>query len=104
MKNEKGFTLIEMMIVLLVITVLLFISIPNIASHSKEIHSKGCKAFVQMVQSQVEAFRLNHNRLPNDISELVQEGYLRQNETSCPNSEFNLQIDSDGKVTLIDPA
>ena len=33
MKNEKGFTLMEMMIVLFVITILLLITIPNIAKH-----------------------------------------------------------------------
>lgn len=30
MKNEKGFTLIEMMIVLLVISILVIITIPNV--------------------------------------------------------------------------
>lgn len=30
MKNEKGFTLIEMMIVMLIISVLLIITIPNV--------------------------------------------------------------------------
>lgn len=47
-KNERAFTLIEMMIVLLVITVLLFIAIPNVAKQSKNINAKGCEAFVHI--------------------------------------------------------
>ena len=31
MKNEKGFTLVEMMIVMLVISVLLIVTIPNVS-------------------------------------------------------------------------
>ena len=34
-KNDKGFTLIEMMIVLLIISILILIAIPNVTKHSK---------------------------------------------------------------------
>ena len=40
--NEKAFTLIEMMIVLLIISVLILIAIPNVTKHSKSIDEKGC--------------------------------------------------------------
>jgi competence protein ComGC len=49
LKNEKGFTLIEMMIVLLVISVLLFITIPNVTNQSNSINSKGCEAFIHII-------------------------------------------------------
>jgi competence protein ComGC len=47
MKNEKGFTLIEMMIVMMIISILLIITIPNIAKHNSNINTKGCEAFVK---------------------------------------------------------
>ncbi len=47
MKNEKGFTLIEMMIVLLIISVLLIITIPNIGRHNATVNEKGCEAYVE---------------------------------------------------------
>ncbi|CAM3676784.1 hypothetical protein GCM10009865_47380 [Aeromicrobium ponti] len=50
-KNDKGFTLIEMMIVLLVISVLLIITIPNVTKHNSKINSKGCEAFIQLIDS-----------------------------------------------------
>ncbi len=49
MNNEKGFTLIEMLIVLLVISVLLLITIPNVAKHNTNIQSKGCEGLVNIV-------------------------------------------------------
>lgn len=47
--NEKAFTLIEMLIVLMVISVLLLIVIPNITKHNGMINNKGCETFVNTV-------------------------------------------------------
>ena len=58
LKNKKGFTLIEMMIVLLIISVLILITIPNVTKHSATIDDKGCEAYVKMVQGQVEAYKI----------------------------------------------
>ncbi|PKR86081.1 hypothetical protein CWO92_06835 [Heyndrickxia camelliae] len=46
-KNQNAFTLIEMLVVLLIITILIFVAIPNITKHSKNINNKGCEAFVK---------------------------------------------------------
>lgn len=97
-KNEKGFTLIEMLVVLLVISVLLIITIPNITKHQSNIQSKGCEAFVKMAQAQVQAYEIDNNRLPANVGELKDEGYLKQ--TSCPNGD-NINLDADGVVTVV---
>lgn len=94
-KNDKGFTLIEMMIVLLVISMLLIITIPNVTKHNSKINSKGCEAFIQMVQAQVQAYEIEEKKLPADISALKIAGYLE--ETSCPNGDA-IQITAEGKV------
>lgn len=43
LKNNRGFTLVEMMIVLLIISVLILISIPNVTKHSASIDEKVVK-------------------------------------------------------------
>ncbi|MDQ0269426.1 competence type IV pilus major pilin ComGC [Cytobacillus purgationiresistens] len=96
--NEKGFTLIEMMIVLLVISVLLIITIPNITKNNSEINNKGCEAFIKMVQGQVQAYEIENNKLPQNIQDLVEEDYLNEGENSCPNGQPI--IISNGKVVL----
>ncbi|ETT82260.1 ComG operon protein 3 [Viridibacillus arenosi FSL R5-213] len=50
LKQQKGFTLIEMLIVLFIITVLILIAIPNVTKHFSTVDDKGCKAYVSMVQ------------------------------------------------------
>ncbi|MBU8879368.1 prepilin-type N-terminal cleavage/methylation domain-containing protein [Bacillus sp. FJAT-29790] len=98
LKSENGFTLIEMMIVLLVISVLLIITIPNITKHNSKINSKGCEAFVKMVQAQAQAYEIDKRKPPADVDELVREEYLNEDETSCPNGD-KISISAEGKVT-----
>lgn len=96
-KDEKGFTLLEMMIVLLVISVLLIITIPNITKHNGNINKKGCEAFVKMVQAQVQAYEIEHKKPPVDVKALVDEKYLNENETTCPNGDAIVILN--GKVS-----
>ncbi len=85
-KNEDGFTLIEMLLVLLVISVLIILIIPNIAAQSSNVQDTGCDAQVKMVQSQVEAYTLNEGSDPANIGALVSGGYITSEQTTCANN------------------
>ncbi|MFG6114354.1 competence type IV pilus major pilin ComGC [Halobacillus sp. MO56] len=95
-KNEKGFTLIEMLVVLLIISVLLIITIPNIAENNQMVREKGCEALVKLAEAQVQAYYINEGEMPTLISDLETNGYITQ--TTCPNGE-TLTLTSEGKVT-----
>ncbi|WP_421379576.1 competence type IV pilus major pilin ComGC [Bacillus salacetis] len=90
-----------MMIVLLVISVLLFITIPNVTKQGTSINSKGCKAFRNMVEGQVEAYRMDQKQLPADLQALADAGYLNKEYQQCPDGRA-LAIDSEGAVTIVD--
>ena len=98
-RNEKAFTLIEMMIVLLIISVLILIAIPNVTKHSKSIDEKGCNAYVQMVQGQIEAYKMDEKQLPSSLTELTEKEYLPKN-AQCPDGT-QLLIGADGKVEKV---
>ncbi|MBS2969672.1 prepilin-type N-terminal cleavage/methylation domain-containing protein [Metabacillus sp. KIGAM252] len=94
MKNQKGFTLIEMLIVLLVITILLLVTIPNIANHSSNIQNKGCSGLRNMISAQAEAYRMNKETVPT-IAVLQSEGYIKSNK--CPDGT-EVTLDSNGAI------
>jgi len=94
---QKGFTLIEMMIVLLIISVLILIAIPNVTKHSATIDEKGCEAYVKMVQGQVEAYRIDKKSIPT-LQDLIDNDYLIEGETACTGG---VVIDSSGLVSAI---
>lgn len=78
LSKKEGFTLVEMLIVLLIISILLVIIIPNISKQSETVKSTGCQAQVKMVAGQVEAYTLKHDAKPNSINDLVSDGYINQ--------------------------
>lgn len=97
LRNQRGFTLIEMMIVLLIISVLILVAIPNVTKHSKSIDTKGCDAYLKMVEGQVQAYKMDTKEIPASLTKLAEKGYLPQ-DPKCPDGT-ELTIDADGKVT-----
>jgi competence protein ComGC len=94
MKNENGFTLIEMMIVLLIISVLMLIALPSMTKNNSIVKSLGCEATIDLVQGQVGAYEAEKNELPT-IDQLFDEKYIDTKE--CPDKAL-LLIDSEGNV------
>jgi competence protein ComGC len=85
-----------MMIVLLVISVLLIITVPNVSSHSSNINKKGCEAYMKMVEAQVQAYKIDKNGTPT-IEQLQGEGYLKDEEAACPDGT-PIEITAEGIV------
>lgn len=98
--KEAGFTLIEMLIVLMIITVLIILLVPNLSKRSEDVHSHGCSALINTVQAQVQAYQLDEGKLPNSLDTLVTEKYIEAEQKSCPNGEALKYNQSDGKVSL----
>jgi competence protein ComGC len=96
MKNQNGFTLIEMMIVLMIISVLLIITVPNVTKHNTSINTKGCNAYLQMVQAQVQAYQIDKQKVPT-IAELKAENYIKT-ESAC--GDKVITISTTGEVAL----
>ncbi|MCH1624916.1 competence type IV pilus major pilin ComGC [Fredinandcohnia quinoae] len=85
--GQKGFTLIEMMIVLLVISILLLITIPNVTKHNSVINNKGCEAYVKMVEAQAQAYEIETGKFPTSITDLFDGKYLKAEDAKCPNGD-----------------
>ncbi|MFG6494204.1 competence type IV pilus major pilin ComGC [Fictibacillus sp. UD] len=96
MKNEQGFTLIEMMIVLLIISVLMLIALPSMTKNNSLVKSLGCEATIDLVQGQVGAYEAEKNVLPT-IEDLFVNKYI--DTKVCPDKR-PLVIDSEGIVSV----
>lgn len=87
-----------MMIVLLIISVLILLAIPNVTKNSKSIDEKGCGAYVKMVQGQVEAFKMDKLRYPTNFEELVTDDYFPETPVCPDGTALSL---TDGKVKSV---
>ncbi|SDK55161.1 competence type IV pilus major pilin ComGC [Sediminibacillus albus] len=99
MKNDKGFTLIEMLIVLTIISVLLILILPNLSDKNEDVQSKGCTALVEMAASQVQAYQIDNGIEPDSIDKLLEDNYLKTD--TCANGSKQLQLSPTGEVTLV---
>jgi len=83
-RNRKGFTLVEMMIVVLIIGILVTIALPNFLKAREMAQSRACAANMKTIQAALETYLMATRKGPtfalssNDlINELVDDGYLK---------------------------
>lgn len=72
-KQIKAFTLIEMIIVLFIIGMLMLIFVPNLTKKGEVAKSKSDIAIAKVVQQEVELYKAEHGKEPEDIVKLVGE-------------------------------
>jgi len=80
---RKGFTLLEMMVVIMVIAVLLLLTIPNIQKVIASVEEKGCEGQVKVVQTAVVSYLLEYDRYPSSSGELISSGFLSDKQAVC---------------------
>jgi competence protein ComGC len=83
--KQKGFTLVEMLVVLFIVSILILVTVPNVTKHQNIIKSEGCKAYTRMVQAQVETYELEFGIIPT-IQDLVDNSYIPK--PTCPSGEI----------------
>lgn len=97
-KSERGFTLIEMMIVLMIISILLLIAIPNMTSNNKVANDRGCDATIDLLQAQVGAYYVENKKYPENL-EALKDKFVDTIE--CPNGT-KLILDENRKVVKLE--
>lgn len=95
---KKGFTILEMIIVLSVIALIFLITLPNIQQKQTIIQNKGCDALVEVVNSQILLFELDTLEKPDGIDDLISGGYLKDSQRRCPNGDQIEVIDGEAEV------
>lgn len=94
-KDEKGFTLIEMLIVLFVIGVILAIALPNLAKTGETANEKADEANIQVLLAQAENYRLVEGRYPDNVDQLVGDYIKKAPKCSDKGKEFNFKVSGD---------
>lgn len=85
--RRRGFTLVEIMIVVLVIGILMAIAIPNFVHARESARSRSCRANLYQIQGAKERWAMDNNQpgtaTPN-MTDLVAPGVYLKGTPLCP--------------------
>jgi general secretion pathway protein G len=76
-KNEAGFTLMELMIVMMIIGVLTTLAIPSFVSAVRSAKEAVLKEDLRVMRSAIDSYTMDKQKAPQSLDDLVQEGYLK---------------------------
>jgi general secretion pathway protein G len=73
---QGGFTLLEMIIVISIITILVAIAVPIYTQHLRHAKEVVLKEDLVSMRSSIDQYTQDKNKAPQDLSDLVSAGYL----------------------------
>lgn len=84
---KKGFTLLEMIVVVMIVALLMLITIPNIQKVVQIVQDKGCESQVKLVDSAILQYMVEYDETPTSIDDLIDAGLLSEKQRLCQNNK-----------------
>jgi len=75
--TESGFTLIELMVVMLIIGVLMAIAVPNYVSAIRSAKEAVLKEDLHVIRNAIDSYTMDKQKAPQSLQDLVESGYLK---------------------------
>lgn len=104
-KSERGFTLMELVIVMTVIAILLAVALPIYVTHIRRAREIVLKQDLDEMRRAIDKFTVDKEKAPSSLDELVQAGYLRSVPVDpMTKTADTWQIEMETETTLPDAA
>ena len=76
-KQDAGFTLVELMIVMAIIAILMMVSVPRFAAAVRMAREAVLKEDLFTIRGAIDSYTMDKQKAPQSLDDLVQEGYLK---------------------------
>lgn len=76
-QSEAGFTLMELMVVMLIIGVLATLALPRFAASIKSAREAVLKEDLHVMRTAIDSYTMDKQKAPQSLDDLVQDGYLK---------------------------
>lgn len=95
-KDNRGFTLVELMVVVVIIGVLTAIAIPVYNASTEKAEAGACEANLRMIDSAIQQYKMNEGNAPTDIEALGD--YFLDGVPHCPSGgEYSIVSKGEGE-------
>lgn len=105
-KKKKGFTLLELLVVLAILAILIAIAIPVYKGQKEKAAITAHNANVRVLETAVESYRQDNGKVPGDINELATGGYIKSVPKvpagavkNSKSTESEYKIETNGNIT-----
>lgn len=76
-QSERGFTLIELMIVMGIISILAVLAIPNYVTAMKHAREAALKEDLHIMRGAIDSYTMDKQKAPQSLDDLVESGYMK---------------------------
>lgn len=77
-KQDAGFTLMELMIVMLIVSILVLVAIPKFESSIRMAREAVLKEDLHVLRAAIDSYTMDKQKAPQSLEDLVQDGYLKE--------------------------
>lgn len=89
--KKNGFTLLEMIVVVMIVAVLFVLTIPNVSKVISLVDVKACKAQTKVIDAAIVEYKLEFDEPPGSLMDLYNAGYITEEQMKCSNgSEISI--------------
>ena len=102
-KQDAGFTLVELMIVMAIIGVLAMVAVPSYIQAIKHAREAVLMEDLRTLRSAIDSYTMDKQKAPQSLDDLIQDGYLKTiPKDPMTNSTTTWQTDSSDSMHSLD--
>jgi len=101
--RSRGFTLLELMIVISIMIILMAIAVPLYQQHVIQAREAVLKQNLFQLNSLIEQYRLDKGQSPQSLDDIVQAGYLPKLPTDPMTGKADWATDPEDPQNAVDP-
>ncbi len=85
MRHSKGFTLVELIVVVFILGALATIALPRIAASATSAKLRACETNVDLINSAIEFYLANEDSYPSQLTDVTENtAYFPDGPPECP--------------------